>query len=207
MKNKQFNTKTISSGRKSLTTLLLNLIFLAIANTAFSQNKWSFEIRPGVNIATKHLGDANLKTGFGIEGTINYRLVQNVGVYAGWGWNKFAADESFAGPKTDFDETGYTFGLQFIKPFQGSKPGYLIEVGGIYNHLEVENTNGDIISDSDHGLGWQVGVGLVVPVGERFNFIPAVRYRALSRDINIDETKTAVDLNYVTVGVGFSWSF
>ncbi|MEO8961043.1 MAG: outer membrane beta-barrel protein [Ginsengibacter sp.] len=207
MKKKTNQFKAISCGSKGHLFLFLILIFLAFSNEIQAQNKWSIELRPGVNFATKDLGDANLKTGFGIEGTINYRFIPHLGVYAGWGWNKFAADKSFAGAKTDFEETGYTFGLQFIQPSEKTKPGYLIEVGGIYNHIEVENNSGDIIADSGHGLGWQAGVGLVVPIGEHFNLIPALRYRALSRDIKIEGTKTAVDLNYITVGVGLSLSF
>ena len=207
LKKNQVKLKIISTGRKCLAPLLLSLTFLVFSNAAFAQNKWSIEVRPGVNFATKDLGNANLKTGFGFEGTINYRFIPHLSAYAGWGWNKFAADQSFAGVKNDFDETGYTFGLQFIHPSEKSKLSYLIEVGGIYNHIEIENNNGDIIADSGHGLGWQAGVGLIVPMGEHFNLIPAVRYRALSRDIEIDGSKTKVDLNYITVGVGLSWSF
>ena len=106
-----------------------------------------------------------------------------------------------------FEETGYTLGLQFIYPFEKEKLGYLLEFGGILNHIEVENNNGDIIADSGHGLGWQAGFGLTIPLGERFSLMPAVRYRALSRNIEIGETKTAVDLNYVSGGIGLSWTF
>ena len=80
--------------------------------------------------------------------------------------------------------------------------------GGIYNHIETENEAGDIIDDTGHGLGWQVETGLVIPVGHhnRWQLIPAVRYRALSREIDIEGTKTAADLTYFSVGMGVSWT-
>lgn len=187
--------------------LFCSIAFLAFPNINMAQKAWGIEVRPGVNFATKKLGDANLKTGFGIEGTVNYRIIPNLAAYAGWGWNRFSAGQSFAGTKNDFEETGYTLGLQFTHPFEKGNLGYLLEFGGILNHIEVENNNGDIIADSGHGLGWQAGLGLKIPLGERFSLIPAIRYRALSRDIQIDQTKTAVDLNYVSVGIGLSWAF
>ncbi|HET7117945.1 MAG TPA: outer membrane beta-barrel protein [Hanamia sp.] len=207
MKKNQPKSNKMCLTRNVFKALFSGLLLLAFSNNAVAQKKWSIEARPGVNFVTKDLGDAKLKTGFGIEGTVNYRFMPHLSAYAGWGWNKFAADESFAGTKNDFEETGYTFGLQFIHPFETGKLSYLVEVGGIYNHIEVENNNGDIIADSGHGLGWQAGVGLLIPVGEHFSLTPAVRYRALSRNIRIGEAKTAVDLNYVSVGIGLSWSF
>ncbi len=69
---------------------------------------------------------------------------------------------------TDFEETGYTFGLQFIHPLGTSeKISYLIRAGGIYNHIEVENSAGDITADSGHGLGWEIGAGVQVYFGKQ----------------------------------------
>lgn len=207
MKKKTNLLKQSRADSTVLIALFCSVILLTFSNASSAQKSWGIELRPGANFATKDLGNANLKTGFGFEGTIKYQFLKHLSAYAGWGWNKFTADASFAGSKNDFEETGYTFGLQFIHPFSDERLSFLVEAGGIYNHIEVENTNGDIIADSKHGLGWQAGVGIAVPVGKHFDLIPAVRYRALSRDIPIGESKTAVDLNYVSVGVGLAWKF
>ena len=82
--------------------LFCSIAFLAFSNVTLAQKAWGIEVRPNVNFATKKLGDANLKTGFGIEGTINYRIIPNLAAYAGWGWNKFSASQSFAGTNNDF---------------------------------------------------------------------------------------------------------
>lgn len=203
---KKLNTLSIKATKLFFTAAFL-ISLTSVSNFASAQNKWSLAFRPGVNFATKDLGDAKLKTGFGFEGTISYKFMPHLAAYTGWGWNKFTANNSFAGNNMDFTETGYVLGLQFVHPIATSKINFIIGAGGIYNHIETENTKGDIIADSGHGWGWQLDAGVSVPLSKRLNLIPTVRYRSLSRDIKVEGTSTAVDLNYVSVGAGLSWTF
>ena len=191
----------------SLLAIVVGLIFLFASDSVRAQDRLSVELRSGVAFATQELGDADLGTGFGFEGTVAYRFWPHLAGYAGWGWHRFPADESFAGAEVDVEETGYTFGLQFIHPLGTSPIGYVVRAGGILNHLEIENDDGDIIADSDHGLGWQVGAGLVLPLGAQWRVMPGVRYRSLSRDVENGEVSTEVDLTYVSVGIGLARSF
>lgn len=184
--------------------------FLLFTSITLAQESWSAELRPNLNFATKELGNADLNTGFGFEVALGYRFMEHLGAYAGWGWNQFSSEElTFAGRgDTDFEETGYTFGLQFIHPVANSEMlSYLFRAGGIYNHIEVENEGGDITADSGHGLGWEIGAGLQVDLGSNWNLRPQVGYRSLSRDIEIGNTSTDVDLNYISLGVGISKLF
>lgn len=192
---------------RSLFAAVIGLILILSSQNADAQKKWSFELKPGVSFPTKDLHDAKLKTGFGFEGVLAYRFMPHLAAYAGWSWNKFNADKSFAGNNVDFEETGYSFGLQFIHPFSNSNISYLIKAGGIYNHIETENSAGNIINDTGHGLGWQAGAGVSIPLGNRWNLIPEIRYRSLSRDIKIGNEKIPVNLNYVSAGLGISYSF
>ena len=192
---------------RNILAAVIGLILILSSQSADAQKKWSFELKPGVNFPTKDLHDAKLKTGFGFEGVLAYRFMPHLAAYAGWSWNKFNADKSFAGNDTDFEETGYSFGLQFIHPISNSNISYLIKAGGIYNHIETENSAGNIINDTGHGLGWQAGAGVSIPMGNRWNLIPEVRYRSLSRDIKIGNEKIPVDLNYVSAGLGISYTF
>ncbi|MBK7501023.1 MAG: outer membrane beta-barrel protein [Ignavibacteriales bacterium] len=192
---------------KKLLLTIAALTLIVLFNQTYAQNKWSLEFRPGVDYATTDISNADLGIGFGLEGTIAYRFMPHLAAYAGWSYNNFAVDQSFAGPDASFEETGYTFGFQFIHPIGESTLSYLVRVGGTYNHIEIENNDGDIIIDSGHGLGWQAEAGLVIPLSERFSLLPSVRYRSLNRDIKIENVSTSVDLNYLSVGVGLSWSF
>ena len=175
--------------------------------TLQAQDRWSLDIRGAADYATTELGDADLNFGLGFEGAAAYRFMPHMAVYMGWGWNHFNADQSFAGSDIDFEETGYTFGLQFVHPLGDTQTSYLVRAGGVFNHIEVEDQERDFIGDSEHGFGWQIGAGLVFPLNNDWSLTPSVRYRSLSSDIEIDETTTAVDLNYISAGVGLSRSF
>ncbi|MEJ5262896.1 MAG: outer membrane beta-barrel protein [Ignavibacterium sp.] len=192
--------------KKSLLTIVV-LFLLTVFSQSFAQNSWSLELRPGVDYATQDIADADLGIGFGAELTVAYRFMPHLATYAGWSYNNFAVDQSFAGTDASFEETGYTFGFQFIHPIGETEIKYLVRAGGTYNHIEIENNGGDIIIDSGHGLGWQAEAGLVIPLSDKFSLLPSVRYRSLNREININNSNTSVDLNYVSAGVGLSWSF
>ncbi len=97
-------------------------------------------------MATVKLGDAELEAGMGFEGTLQYNIWKGTSLYAGWGWNKFASDESFAGSNIDFEETGYVMGLRYANNFSDSPVGLFVRGGAIYNHIEVEDDD-DIIAE------------------------------------------------------------
>ncbi len=188
--------------------VLVGLLAVFASAPAAAQGYWGVEFRGGADFATQDLADAQLGTGIGLEGTLTYRFMPHLAAYAGWGWQHFSSDnDSFAGAEVDVEETGYTFGLQFVHPLGSAPVGYFVRGGGVYDHLEIENGDGDITADSGHGLGWQVEAGLSVPMGTRWMLMPGVRYRALAREIEIGSVRTDVDLNYITVGVGIARTF
>jgi opacity protein-like surface antigen len=202
--------RRISTSNKIVFYFKLVIFFSAlilITTNASAQSRWSFEIRPGINFATKDPGGVKLNTGFGAEGTLNFRLMPHLSAYAGWSWNRFSYDQSPVNSKIDLEETGYNFGLRFMHPIEGSRLSYLIKGGGTYNHIETENSEGNLLHDSGHGLGWQLGFGLAIPVSTKINLVPELRYRSLSRDIMINNVVKPADLNYISAGMGISFNF
>ena len=187
---------------------LLLLAFL-VSSIVNAQERWSFELRPGINFPTTEVFEADLNNGYGAELTFGYRFMEHLGLYAGWGWNQFSQDNEFLdeSSETDFEMTGYTFGLQFIHPVNESSFSYLVRGGGIYNHIEIENSAGEITYDSDHGLGWEVGAGIQVDLSETLNLRPQVGYRALTRGFDFGQGNENVDLNYFNVSVGITKLF
>ena len=189
--------------------LSISIVFMAAffigSNQSFAQEKWNATLRTGVNFPTKNLGGVDLKTGFGFDGTIGYRVMPHVFVNAGWGWNRFASNNE---GKNDYEETGYILGLQFVHPISPAKLSFVGGINATYNHIEVENSNGDIIADTGHGWGWQADAGIGFHLGSRTKLIPSLRYRALSRDLKIGAAPaTPVDLNYFSGGLGLSFTF
>jgi hypothetical protein len=140
------------------TKILALMMLVLLSSSSFAQEtekRFGFELNGGASFATKKMDEASLNTGFGFEGTFHYRFMPHLGVYAGWGWNRFGADQAFAGNDICFEETGYVLGLNFTHPIGTSKLAYYLRAGALYNHIETENADGDIINDSKHGLGFQ----------------------------------------------------
>jgi len=194
---------------KRLISLLsiLGMVLMLTVQVASAQSRISWEIRTGINFATQELGNADLNTGFGFDGILSYRFMTHTSVFGGWGWHHFSSDDSFAGANMDFEETGYTFGVEYLHPLGNSPLDFYIRGGGIYNHIEVESSDGDITADSDHGLGWQIEGGLAFDLGNRWMLKPGVRYRSLSRDIEVGNTTTDVDLTVFNTSIGISRTF
>jgi len=186
----------------------ITLALLALPASSPAQSRVGFEFRAGAALPTQDLADAELQTGLGFEGTIGYRLMPHLGLYAGWDWHHFNAKQSFAGADLDFETTGYAFGLRFQHPFRGETGGvaYQLRAGGILNHIEVEDHDGDLVVDTGHGLGFEVGAGLAIPM-RGWQLVPGVRYRSLKRDFEIGTTTTPGTLSYLTIDLGFARRF
>ncbi|NTW26507.1 MAG: porin family protein [Lentimicrobium sp.] len=192
------------------TKVLIAVAVLALALSGFAQEKekrFGFEVSGGASFATSDLGGANLQVGLGGEGVFHYRFMPHLGAFAGWGYNAFSAENSFAGNEIDFEETGYVFGLQFKHPVGISPVSYYVRAGGLYNHIELENTDGNIIGDTGHGFGWQVAGGVDIPLGRNWSLTPGVKFNSLSGDVNMEGTTTQLDLNYIQVRVGILKNF
>ena len=184
------------------------LIALALATiisvTVFAQEKerrFAFELSGGPSMATREFADG-LRVGFGFDGTFHYRFMPHTGIYGGWGENWFSTETSFSEANMDFEETGYVLGLQFKHPLEGSSSSYFLRAGALYNHIEVENENGDITGDTGHGPGLQLAAGIDIRLGSTWSLTPVVKYNALSRTLNSEGGTLDIRYNYLTVRIG-----
>lgn len=189
---------------KTKVLLLSALLIILSINSNAQENEKHFgvEINAGLSIPLNKLDNTQLNPGFGFEGILHYRFIPYTGVYAGWGWNRFGADESFAGKDVCFEETGYVFGLQFKHPFGQSPVSYFVRAGGLYNHIEIENAEGDIIMDSGHGWGWQLAGGIDLPIGRNWSVMPGLKFNSLKTEVENEGIITQLNQNYVSVRVG-----
>lgn len=190
---------------RSMTHLLPVLAACLVALPARAQ--LGLEVSGAGEFATQDLGAADLGTGIGLEATLTYQFMPHLSAYGGWGWHHFSTDGAPVGPDGSAEETGYTFGLQFTHPIGTAPVGYYVAAGGVYDHIEMEDAGGDLVGDTGHGLGWQVGAGLVVPLSDRVRLTPGVRYRSLSRDLELGGSTTEMDLSYVSGRVGVAATF
>jgi opacity protein-like surface antigen len=77
----------------------------------------------------------------------------------------------------------------------------------LYNHIEIENEEGDIVQDSGHGLGWQLAGGVDIPLGNNWSVTPGVKFNALTREIETSGNTSDMDFNYISVRVGIIKTF
>lgn len=181
------------------------------AQAAERASRWSLEVTADGAIPLAKLGGAELTTGGGLGANVQVRLRPHLQAYAGWEWHRFTSD-SLAPPATlDVEETGYTVGLRFSHPFSGEAmqdasgrgmPGYWLRAGALYNHLELEDSTGNLVTDSKHGLGWEVGAGVQWPITRRLALTPGLRVRWLPRELTLNGVTRDVTLNYLTIMVG-----
>lgn len=185
--------------------LLIFAVVLLIPSNVFGVEKgkrFGVELNSGASIATKKLSGIKPYPGLGFEGLVHYHLVPQFGIYGGWGWNYLGAGESFIGPDASFEETGYILGVQYKQSFRNSPISCYLRLAGLYNHIETENSEGDIISDTGHGFGYQAAIGVEIPLGEKWSLTPGFKFNHLKRDSKFDNVLKKLDLNYVSLRIG-----
>lgn len=184
------------------------LVVLSLSSFAQESGKrFGFELNGGASFATKKIEGTSLNPGFGFEGTLHYRFMPYLGVYGGWGWNRLSSDHSQGGEDLCFEETGYVLGLYYNHPIGASAFSYYIRSGALYNHIETENENGEIIGDTGHGFGFQLAGGMSIDLGKNWSLTPGLKFSTLSRDIECEETHGKLDYQYISVRIGIAKNF
>jgi len=173
---------------------------------ADAQSALSLEVTGDGIVPTQTLGGADLNAGFGFGANLRFRFLPHMAAYGGWEWHHTRSDDLIAGRTSDVEDTGYTFGLRFEHPLT-ARTAYWVRAGGLYSHIEIEDAAGDLVSDSGHGLGWEAGAGLAIPLGARVALTPGLRYRTLERDLTISGTSSSVTLSYMSFGAGVAFTF
>lgn len=183
--------------------LLLGLLTI-VSIGCFAQEesrKFGVEINGGPSFGIAKLDDAKLNTGFGFEGLFHYEFIKNIGVYAGWGWNRFMSENSFAGQDARFEETGYVLGLQYRYEISNSPVSLFVRGGGLYNHIEIENAEGDVTADTGHGFGGQAALGVDVNLGSGWSVAPGVKFNYLNRTATYQNSDHELSQKYVSARI------
>jgi opacity protein-like surface antigen len=152
----------------------------------------ALEVRGGVGLPT---GDWNendeLDTGYGFGGNVRAMVTPTIGVYAGWEMYTFSAEftEDQQEVDTDVEDSGFRGGVSLSFPMAAGSVSPFVEVGAIYNTTSIELSDGSasLEVESDRSLGFEAGLGVAVPLGQRLSVTPVIRYR--SHDLSYDEVE------------------
>lgn len=187
---------------KALFTIAMLAIISLNSIAQDNEKRFGIEINGETSFVSSDLNGANLNTGLGFETILQYRFIPYTSVYAGWGYIHFNAEESFAGSDIDFEQTGYILGLQFRNSIGNSPLSYFVRGGLLYSHIETENNEGEIISNTGHGAGFQVSAGLEVDLGKNWSLAPGLKYNSLSAETELSEVNYPLDLRYLSARIG-----
>jgi opacity protein-like surface antigen len=191
---------------KTMVVCAALVLAIAAPRAAQAQSPLSLEITADGAVPTQTLGGSDLGTGFGFGANLRYRFMPHLAAYAGWEFHHHRSDDLIGGRRTDVEDTGYTVGLRFEHPLAG-RTAYWVRAGALYSHIELENADGDLVADSGHGVGWEGGAGLAIPLRSRLALTPGFRYRTLTRDLEIGSSTSSVTLSYLTFGTGVAITF
>ncbi len=192
------------------TKVFIAMAMLALFSTTTDaqekEKRFGLEVSGGPSFATREFADG-LRMGYGVEGTIHYRFMPFTGIYAGWGENWFSTETSSSDNNRDYEETGYVLGLQFKYPIKGSRASFFLRAGALYNHIEVENDNGDILEDTGHGPGYQLAGGIDVSLGSGWSLTPGIKFNSLSRETEFEGASGQLDYQYISARIGIMKRF
>jgi hypothetical protein len=197
--------------KKSTFGMLAAVAAVGLAGTASAQmgptTPFSVEVRAGAALPTGDFGDV-VSTGWtvGIDGTFN--ITPMFGIYGGYSYSSYALDEELEDlfGEADVTEQGFDAGVKATLgggtlPFTPYLRGGLIfhKLGGEFEDEDVET------EDSDYELGFEVGGGLMFPLGPRISVTPSVSYTSFSISEDEDEIdEFDVDISAFKIGIGLN---
>jgi hypothetical protein len=182
---------------------LIALATLAMAGTTEAQYgrlPLSLEVRghaafPVGDLADNRLG-ADLKTGFGGGADLTIHLSPAFGIYGGVSGTEF---DTQGGAGTTFQEYGFDLGGKLIFPTMTGLSPFLR--GGAVFHQVRASTGGTRFTYQDEKVGFEVGGGLIAPLGAVVSVTPSVRY------VNFGLGTGDTDFSYVAAGLGLMFRF
>jgi len=184
--------------------IIASALLAVLSLTGISQEKekrFSFEINGGPSFPKNEFVEG-IRMGFGFECTFRYSIMPHTGIYGGWGANWLSTESAVPWNNMDYEETGYVLGLDFRHPIKNSNLSYYVRAGALYNHIETENSDGEIISDSGHGLGYQIAGGLDVNIGNNWSITPGLKFNSIEGDSEIEGTTTQLKYQYISARIG-----
>lgn len=179
---------------------------LTVAGSASAQSlPLSLEIRGGLPFPTGELNDVGedigngLGPGYTVGGSVSLDLTPMVGVYGGYTFTHFQV-EDFEGIGLNSD--GFDAGLRLSLPTAGGISPWA-KGGVVYHDAEVVfdddvQTNPDELDVSERQLGFEVGGGIDVRLGQRLSLTPGVSYVRFGTDAGFNER----DVSYIKGDVG-----
>lgn len=185
---------------KKATFALAALAVLGTAGVASAQSPipLSVEVRGDAAFPTGDFGN-RLENGVGFTASAALQLVPGFGAYGSYSRTEFSADGG-----GDVMDQGFAAGLTASLGGGGGRATPYVGAGLVFHELELNE-----VEQGDAKMGFEVGAGLAVPLGQRIRVTPGVGYRQYS----VENTtlggllSSSSNVSYLTAGVGLNIAF
>jgi len=166
------------------------------------------EVRGGAWIPTADLqgaqgfsGAASPGASFGVHFALRRGLISFV---AGFSEHRFGCDQLECGEVVDFVSTAWDLGLRLNFGSGGIVPW--VSLGGSAALVDAHvDTGGAVVTEgSDRAWGYEVGAGVLVPMGGVFAIEPGVRYGRSDPDF---ATRGELETRYMVVDLALVLTF
>lgn len=176
------------SARRRVWALLVIPPFLALAGppAAYAQEgSFAFELRGGLGVPVGSFrsgdgdwwGKGKLGPAFGMGFT--FPAPGPFGLFLGFGQRHFGCNAPACPSGTDWVSTGFDVALRLVIGQNRIRPWLR---GGIHTHLvegKILATGSEGVGlQSEGGVGYEVGGGLLIAIGRRTSLSPGIRYGA-----------------------------
>lgn len=154
-------------------TLLLSLVCYPV----LADHGISLEAKVGNAIDASN----NISRGFQVqyENTL-YKVFR---YYIGWGYSIFNYDHQNSNESYDIEQTGYSFGIKSMQNFLSIDTS--LYAGITYKHYEHELDSIDLMEDSGHDLGYELGFIMAIPINQSWDVYGKLGYEYSSNELSI----------------------
>jgi len=196
------------------------LLCLAMSSTAQAQRYTSpeipsdglgrgtglgIEVRFGPSFTTDNFGASDLGDGVGGEFHGNWFVTPNFALFTGVTGVIFDAHEDFTGRDNAITDLGYVAGIKVGGRFGRSRVGWQVHGAANYGEIKLyEEDTDNSIGETGHELGWEVGYAITITLPNKWVLTPGMTYRSRRANLTVNGVPEGVDLNYVSVGMGFA---
>jgi hypothetical protein len=155
--------------KKNIVGMLAAFAAVAAVSTAQAQTSpISLEVRGGVSVPSGDLAD-DVNTGWTLSGDVLYNVTPMVAAYAGYNLNNYGFKDTDG---ANAELRGFEGGARVTFPSPNFSPFF--RGGALYQQSKISADNTSITSDYE--LGFSLGGGVVVPLGNRFSFTPQASF-------------------------------
>ncbi len=189
--------------KKSTVGILAALAAVSVASTAHAQTSpISLGVNAGAAIPTGDFGDL-VSTGWtvGVDGTFN--ITPMFGIYAGYSVSQFSLSDDAQELLGEGDVTEQGFDAGIKATFGGGALPFtpFLKGGLIFHKIGADFEDEEDEEDSDSELGFEVGGGVVFPLGPRISVVPSASYLQWTPEEDGDE---GIDISMVKVQIGLN---